>query len=85
MQAVGSGPGQLLRRIHARVHAAMAEGLLPVAVEVGWAQYGELYRWQAAGADGARPRSVLDLPLVPVGVPGYLGVRFSLPLAERAP
>jgi hypothetical protein len=58
--------------IHALVHAAMAEGRVPTGVEVGWRQYGLLYR---GGPDGERPRSVLDLPLLPVGEPEHLAVR----------
>jgi hypothetical protein len=67
----------LLRTIHATVHAAMARGALPTAVELGWIQYGQLYRWAAPEPDGPRPTRVLDLPLVPIGAPDHLAVRVT--------
>jgi hypothetical protein len=69
----------LHRAIHALVHGAMAEGRVPTAVEVGWRQYGLLYRQPSREPDAQRPRSVLDLPLVPVGVSDHLAVRCTRP------
>jgi hypothetical protein len=67
--------GSLNRAIHALVHGAMAEGGVPTAVEVGWRQYGLLYRQPSREPDAQRPRSVLDLPLVPVALTDHLAVR----------
>jgi hypothetical protein len=71
--------GSLYRVIHGLVHAAMAEGRVPTAVEVGWRQYGVLYRQPSREPDAERPRSVLDLPLVPVGVTDHLSLRCTRP------
>ena len=55
----------LFRQVHQHVHEAMASGLRPRAVCLGWQQYGELWRLLCDGLpDGARPREVLDLPVV---------------------
>jgi hypothetical protein len=67
--------GSLHRAIHALVHGAMTEGRVPTGVEVGWRQYGLLYRQLSIGPDGQRPRSVLDLPLVPVPAADHLALR----------
>jgi hypothetical protein len=69
----------LHRAIHALVHGAMAEGRVPTAVEVGWRQYGVLYRRLTSEPDGEPPRSVLDLPLVLVGTADHLAVRCTRP------
>jgi hypothetical protein len=69
--------GVLHRRIHALVHAAMSEGRLPTAVEVGWRQYGLLYRHPDSGVDAARPRSVLDLPVYPVATEDHVAIRWT--------
>lgn len=65
----------LHKAIHALVHAAMAEGRVPTGVEVGWRQYGLLYRQAPLGPDADRPRSVLDLPLLPLPTVDHLSVR----------
>ncbi len=65
----------LLRAIHARVHRAMADGQIPTAIELGWLQYGTLYRRIASKPDDGRPRTVLDLPIVPMPRPDHLLVR----------
>jgi hypothetical protein len=65
----------LHRAVHALVHAAMAEGRVPTAVEVGWRQYGVLYRHPGAGPDAPRPRGVLDLPIVPIAAADHLALR----------
>jgi hypothetical protein len=65
----------LHRAIHALVHGAMADGWVPTAVEVGWREYGVLYRQPSLEPDGQRPRSVLDLPLVLVGTADHLALR----------
>jgi hypothetical protein len=71
--------GSLHRAIHALVHGAMAEGRVPTAVEVGWRQYGLLYRRPSGEPDAQRPRSVLDLPLVPVALVDHLALRCTRP------
>ena len=71
--------GSLYRAIHALVHGAMAEGRVPTAIEVGWRQYGVLYRQSSGEPDAQRPRSVLDLPLVPVGAADHLLLRCTRP------
>ena len=53
----------------------MADGGVPIAVEVGWSQYGLLYRQPDSGPDAARPRSVLELPVCPVAAPDHLALR----------
>jgi hypothetical protein len=71
--------GSLYRAIHALVHGAMAEGRVPTGVEVGWRQYGVLYRQPSREPDAQRPRSVLDLPLLPVAVADHLALRCTRP------
>ena len=69
----------LHRAIHALVHAAMAEGRVPTAIEVGWRQYGVLYRRSGDVADPVRPVSVVDLPLQLVAAPDHLAIRWTYP------
>lgn len=71
--------GSLNRAVHALIHGAMAEGRVPTAVEVGWRQYGVLYRQPSRAPDAERPRSVLDLPLVPVALADHLALRCTRP------
>jgi hypothetical protein len=71
--------GSLHRAVHALVHGAMAEGRVPTAVEVGWRQYGLLYRGPSGAPDADRPRSLLDLPLVPVALVDHLALRCTRP------
>ena len=69
----------LHRAIHALVHAAMAEGRVPTGIEVGWRQYGVLYRRAGDAQDRQRPTSVLDLPLQLIATPDHLAIRWTYP------
>ena len=73
--------GELFRTVHAQLHAALASGTKPVAVELGWRQYGLLYRHEQRQPDAARPRQLLDLYVRPVPVPD----RIHVAVAERDP
>ncbi len=66
---------ELLRLIHRQIHEAMASGLVPVSLDVGWMQYGELYALHADEPDSAAPREVFGLPVRLLKTPDLLVVR----------
>ena len=73
--------GELFRTVHAQLHEALASGTKPIAVELGWRQYGLLYRHEGKQPDAARPRLLLDLYVRPVAVPD----RIHVEVLERDP
>lgn len=81
----GAGPdprlGELFRSVHAQLHQALSNGTKPIAVELGWHQYGLLYRHAQQEPDAARPRQLLDLYIRPVPVPD----RIHVEVLERDP
>ncbi len=74
----GDSARRLLRALHQQVHDLLAAGYQPQAVRMGWRQYGELRRWLSGeDFDAPRPREVLGLPVLPVGVPDQVEVLVS--------
>ena len=73
--------GELFRTVHAQLHEALSSGTKPIAVELGWRQYGLLYRHERRQPDAARPRLLLDLYVRPVAVPD----RIYVEVLERDP